>query len=179
MSLPDNLIPVPGRTYTVPADQSPTATQDCGGWAAFRLSGFVTSQSCSCQSQPFIKSSADCLDYAIDFTDWLGNTGDAINTVSVSFPDAQGLSYDLTALWDQIYSDTVVVVMLASGPPRTRQSVVVEITTEQGRTKAATFVVRISNATVATDPPDNLIPTNALSLNGIYLTDDSGAYLIP
>ncbi|WP_291365389.1 hypothetical protein [Acetobacter sp. UBA5411] len=182
MSLPDTLIPSAARTYVVPADASPDV---CGGvstWDALRIRGIIpmfSGSSCQCKARFPAKSSADILDYAVDFSAWLADTGDTIETVSVTFPDTTGLTYDLTDLWADVYQGETVVIMLASGRPGTKQRVVVTVETTEGRTKAVPIEIKITRATPATDPPNNLIPTNALALNGIYLTDDTGAYLIP
>ncbi|NHN93459.1 phage fiber-tail adaptor protein [Acetobacter sicerae] len=182
MSLPDNLIPSASRTYVVPAERQPEACGSVSTWDALRLRGIIPEfggASCQCRATFPPKSSADILDYAVDFSSWLADTGDAIEVVSVTYPDTTGLTYDLTDLWADVYQGEIVVIMLASGRPGTKQRVVVTVETVEGRTKAVPIEIKITRATPATDPPSNFIPTNALSLNGTYLTDDTGAYLIP
>lgn len=173
MILPDNLIPSPGRTYTVPADTAPDTCGSVSTWDALRIRGIIPSSSgssCQCEADHFEKSSADVLDYAVEFADWPGDGGDSIVSVSVSFPDSTGNAYDLVALWAKLADDTTAVFMLASGERRKKYSVVVTVVTEQGRTKTATIYVTITRDTPDTLPPTEPALVNAVTQGGVQVT---------
>lgn len=173
MSLPDNLIPSASRTYVVPAERQPEACGSASTWDALRLRGIIPSfggAACQCRADHFKKASADVLDYQVEFADWLGDGGDSIVSVSVSFPDNTGNAYDLVALWAKLADDTTAVLMLASGERRKKYSVVVTVVTEQGRTKTATIYVTITRDTPDTMPPSNPAPANAVTMNGVQIT---------
>lgn len=177
MSLPDNLIPSASRTYIVPAERQPEACGSASTWDALRLRGIIPSfgaSSCQCRATFPDKSSADVLDYAVDFSAWLADTGDTIETVLVTYPDTTGLTYDLTDLWADAYQGETVVVMLASGRPGTKQRVVVTVETVEGRTKAVPIEIKITRATPATDPPATVqIPADATVNGGVWMVGNT------
>ncbi|WP_456304221.1 phage fiber-tail adaptor protein [Acetobacter oeni] len=99
------------------------------------------------------KSSAALLDYSVDFTGWLTDTGDMIESggVSATVRTAAGFSYDLAVIWAEPFSGTQAVVMLASGPAGTFQIVNVQVITQQGRTCTQEIIVPIIQETEIVD----------------------------
>lgn len=176
MALPDGLIPDSGRIYTVPTDGSSSGTGDCGcgsssPWWMRGLQPIIPSIATRSAIQLAAKSSADLIDYTLDFSAWFSDTSDTLyGTPLVTFPDASGSDYDLTDTFVEARDGTQVVFRLASGIPRTRQRVRVSIETQQGRTKVVDCAIRITNASDATLPPAAVqIPADA-TLNGrVYM----------
>ncbi|WP_268898562.1 collagen-like protein [Gluconobacter cadivus] len=130
----------------------------------------VTLQSCTglfAQVMWTPKSSADCLDYVLDFSTLLAGTGDTLTAIrSAVVTTAPGGQYDLKVMWSAV-AGTLVVAFLASGQPNTAQKVLFEITTQQGRVYSVMAVLQITALTVATAPPSDF-PADTLT-NGKVL----------
>lgn len=98
------------------------------------------------------KSSADTLDFTLDPTDWLQGTGDYLASVSAAVPTATG------------------------------QTVMVRVTTQQGRRLCQPVSLAITAtgaatvaATVPSLPDGTPVPPNALALSDVViLTTESG-----
>ncbi|NHO33939.1 phage fiber-tail adaptor protein [Acetobacter fallax] len=167
-ALPNSLIPSPLRIYTVPG--IPPAQSGC-------CSPIPTAQRGVTTTTGFIpelpaKSSAAILDYSVDFTNWLVDTGDTITSggVSAAVKTAGGFSYDLAVVWAEPYNGTQAVVMLTSGPAGTFQIVNVQAETEQGRTCTQQIIVPISRTTETVDPA----PTSTTTGSGETSPDATG-----
>lgn len=148
-TLPDGLIPSPLRCYALPGPIPEPVRNRLPGTSfadAFRTAVWPE------------KSSADILDFSVDFTAWFGSTDDVISgnpSVSITLGDGAALpgsGYDLASVWTGA-SETIAVVMLASGQPGTAYRVTVAIHTDQGRTKTVTLLLRVNTDTPATAPP--------------------------
>ncbi len=150
--LPDSLIPSPLRLYTVPG--LPATTQGCGCSVPAVQPRGITTMTGFVPEMP-AKSSAAVLDYGVDFTDWLVDTGDTIQAggVSATVTTAAGFPYDLTVVWADVCNGTQAIIMLASGPAGSFQIVNVQAITEQGRTCTQQIIVPVSRATETVDPP--------------------------
>lgn len=172
MALPEGLIPSSDRIYVVPASHTDPQNCGCGPYHPWWMKPVPAVASCeppmSGDDIPLApKSSADVLDYTLDFTTWLENTGDSLTgDVTVSFPDSVGGDYDMVTVFADVYNTTQVVVMLASGMPRTRQHVQVSVETVQGRVKVVECILRITNDSPATPGPKPVIIPSDAYLNG-------------
>mgnify|MGYP004706699061 CR=1 FL=1 len=139
-----NLTPSPLRTITL---------QGCNG---------VVSQVTFCP-----KSSADCLDYSLDFSALLAGTGDTLVAIrSAKVITASG-DYALTVMWSAV-AGTMVVAFLASGQPDTTQKILFEITTQQGRVYSVMAVLQITDLTAATAPPSDF-PADTLTNGNVLI----------
>ena len=116
------------------------------------------------------KSSADCLDYTLDFSAILAGTDDTPATIKSTTLTATGDAYELKAMWSTV-SGTMVVVFLASGQPDTTQKILFEITTQQGRVYSVMAVLQITALTGATAPPSDF--TADTLTNGKVLIADT------
>ncbi|MEJ5141320.1 phage fiber-tail adaptor protein [Gluconobacter albidus] len=113
------------------------------------------------------KASADCLDYALDFSTLLAGTGDTLTAIrSAVVTTATGSAYDLKVMWSAV-AGPLVVAFLASGQPNTAQKILFEITTQQGRVYSVMAVLQITALTAATAPPSDF-PADTLT-NGKVL----------
>lgn len=171
--LPTGFMPSDMRTYD---PDKATATP----FGVNRFLGGVGQDICSCGIHRMPeKSSADIIDYTIDLTTSLSDTDDYIFSIEPQIKTITGTSYDLSPIMAGVLSKYLAVVIFASGPPALAVTVLCKITTVQGLCRVVPFVIPINSVTGATDPPDSQPSANALTLNGVNLTDDSGAYLVP
>lgn len=138
-AFPNDLIPTPARVYR------PSAAGDPVVLAA--------------------KSSADVLDYALDISAVLAGTTDTVTGAALLAP-AGTSTHTLVAVWSQ-RSGAQIVLMLASGPPRTIVRFALEITTAQQRRFVQPLQITITGASVATDPPAS---GTVLTVNGQTVT---------
>ena len=146
-TFPNDLIPTPVRVYR------PSAAGDPVVLAA--------------------KSSADVLDYTLDVSAVLAGTADTMTGAALLAP-AGTSTHPLVAVWNQ-QSGSQIVLMLASGPPRTIVRFAVEITTAQQRRFVQPLQITITGASVATDPPAS---GTVLTVNGQTVTVDGTAVAI-
>ncbi|GAN63202.1 hypothetical protein AA0313_0909 [Acetobacter indonesiensis NRIC 0313] len=146
--------------------------------AGLRLRGLV-GQAVTLSWAP--KSSADTLDFTLDPTDWLQGTGDYLASVSATVPTATGQTADLTVLWASLING-MACLFLGGGVPGTVQTVMVRVTTQQGRSLCQPVSLAITAtgaatvaATVPTLPDGTPVPPNALALSdAVILTTESG-----
>lgn len=139
-----SIVPSAARTYPVPT-------------ASVLPAGF---QPLWIQLAP--KSSADVMDYTLDFTQWIGLTGDTVSNVTVNVPTSTQ-TYPVVAIATQV-NGPLATFLLASGMPNTQTAFTVEITTAQGRVYSQAVQIVVTGTTPATPAP------NAGS--GIVLPDD-------
>ncbi|GBQ87065.1 phage fiber-tail adaptor protein [Gluconobacter albidus] len=102
------------------------------------------------------KSSAECLDYTLDFSALLAGTGDTLTAITSATVITASGDYALTIMWSAV-AGTMVVAFLASGQPNTTQKILFEITTQQGRVYSVMAVLQITDLTVAIAPPSNFL----------------------
>lgn len=145
MSLKQNLIPSPLRTTTLQAS-----------------AGVVVPVMWS------PKSSADCLDYTLDFSGLLAGTGDTLASVqSTRVITDQGTDYELKIMWSAV-TGPLVVAFLVSGRPGSQQKLLFEIGTTQGRVYCVAVVLQITTLTPATAPPSDF-PSDTLTNGGVLI----------
>lgn len=172
--LPNGLIPTTLRVYavvsTAAAEKDSASVSLCVRRGVRTSTGFVP--------QMAAKSSAGVLDYVIDFTSLLTDTGDSIKNQGVTavVRTSGGRTADLTVMWADTYDGNQAVVMLASGPPGTYQIVNVQVETVQGRTYVQQIIIPVSRVTDAVAPPS--VALDAITVNGSPITVD-GYTMIP
>ncbi|AQS88284.1 hypothetical protein AA101099_1760 [Neoasaia chiangmaiensis NBRC 101099] len=126
------------------------------------------------------KAPTDLLDFALDPTDWLADSGDMLSSMQVVLPAAQIMG-DLVALWAGPLNG-MAAVFLAGGQPGTNVTIAVQIETAAGRRHTEQVSVQINAATsagaVASAPilsGGYGIAPNLLRLaDGTFLTDAAG-----
>ena len=130
------------------------------------------------------KSSADCLDVALDVAAWLAETGDSLAGLAVTAPSPASPT-DPRVLWCTILSGQPVL-FVGGGQPGTTVPVQVLLITSAGRRHAEQVQLPINAATPPTAPAPAPqlampgggawpIPPNAVALpDGSILTDDAG-----
>lgn len=74
----------------------------------------------------FTKDPAATLDYSWDWTAWLADVGNTINSANVTVPDG------LTAVGSAVVDDGVVTQRVSGGQAETRYTLVCQITTFSG-----------------------------------------------
>ncbi|GBR45089.1 collagen-like triple helix repeat-containing protein [Gluconobacter roseus] len=113
------------------------------------------------------KSSAECLDYTLDFSALLSGTGDTLTAIrSATVMTAASEDYALTIVWSAV-AGTQLVTFLASGQPNTTQKILIEVETAQGRVYSVMAVLQITTLTPATALPSD-VPVDTLT-NGKVL----------
>lgn len=158
--------PAPGRTIPVVVP------------ASLRLRGLL-GQAVTVSWSP--KSSADTLDFTLDTSEWLHGTGDYLASVVASVTTASGQKTDMRVLWATLVNG-MACLFLSGGIPGTVQTVLVSITTQQGRSLSQPVAIAILSTSPATPPatapslPDGTpVPPNALALSkSVILTTESG-----
>lgn len=132
------------------------------------------------------KASADTLDFTLDATEWLRGTGDYLASVAANVPTAAGQETDMRVLWATLVNG-MACLFLSGGAPGTVQTVLVSVTTQQGRSLSQPVSVAIHSTSPATPaatapslPDGTAVPPNALALsNTVILTTESGCpYLL-
>lgn len=155
MTLPFSLRAAASRTYSVPV---PAAGTVC---APLLLAP---------------KSSADVLDYTLNFSIFLSGTNDTLTAVEVSSDSNQSGACSVTAVRTEINGATVTL-LLASGQPYSVTVTNVKVTTAQGRVFVVSLQVQITGVTPATLP---LLPSSTdfpadVTANGGVLTAGTAA----
>jgi hypothetical protein len=79
------------------------------------------------------KASADNLDYAVDLTDWLTDTGDTIAQLTVTATACDGTSGPITVT-NPTFAGSLVTLWLSGGVAGATYRVVFVVTTTGGRT---------------------------------------------
>lgn len=183
--LPSGFIPSPDRTYTVPYAGTMNSSQDTGVWSppwrrGLNILSPPSAFSCNTDNDiRFIrmtpKSSADIVDYSVDFSEALEDTGDTILTVIPKVLSVAQSPYDLTVMYVGVYENTTASIIVASGIPSSLQEVDIQIQTKQGRVLNKQIRIWINTLTPATPAP-SLIPTlpaDAILDGRCFLTQQS------